>query len=121
MAVAPEPILQMSELADKDSELPDEQNRCPHCDSVVEPGADRCLMCGELLDGGETAVATPLEAATPELIPIPEPQPEPEAVPEIFESVMQEREAPVTFWLTAVFAIIIQRPQDDDDDGEDGR
>ena len=105
----------MSDLTEPGSELPEAQPRCPHCDSVVKLGADHCLMCGGLLDGltmvgvgsAQTAVyPSPLEPkpiSEPEL----ETEPEPEIIPDVVESVMQQREAPVTFWLTAVFAIII--------------
>lgn len=66
-------------------------------------------MCGHSLDtavtipddGGETAVPIPHSA------PKPPPAPEPEVIPDVVESVMQQREAPVTFWLTAVFVVII--------------
>ncbi len=65
-------------------------------------------MCGETLDDPATAVATtPSPVETPDLTPEPEPEPELEMIPEVVESVMQEREAPVTFWLTAVFTVII--------------
>lgn len=96
----------MSDLADTGSELPEAQNRCPYCDSVVEPGADRCLMCGKRLDDVATAVSPPTPAK-PEPTPLPELEPEPEVIPDVVESVMRQREAPVTVWLTAVFAIII--------------
>lgn len=43
--------------------------RCPHCDSVVDPQARRCLMCG----GSLTPVAEPEVETT-----IPEPEREPE-------------------------------------------
>jgi LysM repeat protein len=92
----------MNGLTDKDSESSEIQKRCLHCDSVVEPGAERCLMCGEMLAEPVTAVATPPPPADE-----PDPAPEPEIVPEVVESVMHEREAPLTFWLTAVFTVII--------------
>ena len=94
----------MSDLTEPGSELPEAQPRCPHCDSVVKLGADHCLMCGGLLDGlnmvgvgsAQTAVyPSPLEPkpiSEPEL----ETEPEPEIIPDVVESVMQQREAPVT-------------------------
>lgn len=99
----------MSDFTEPEPALPESLNRCPHCDSVVEPGADRCLMCGELLEEVETVHREPAAAAPPMPVPAPvaEPKPEPEIIPDVVESVMQEREAPVTVWLTAVFAIII--------------
>jgi LysM repeat protein len=96
----------MSDFTETDSELPEARRRCPHCDSVVEPGADHCLMCGKRLDGA-AAVETAVSLPAPEPKPILEPEPEPEIIPDVVESVMQQREAPVTFWLTAVFAVII--------------
>lgn len=102
----------MSDLADRDPEIPEGPGRCPHCDSVVEPGADRCLMCGARLDEADAVVATAVSASPPvpdqpKLKPLPEPEPEPDDIPEVVESVMRQREAPVTFWLTAVFTVII--------------
>ena len=71
-------------------------------------------MCGGLLDEVETARLEPVETLTPsatsakpEPTPLPEPEPEPEVIPAVVESVMRQREAPVTFWLTAVFVVII--------------
>jgi LysM repeat protein len=67
-------------------------------------------MCGQGLDGAaavETAVSLPPPEQKPILEPEPEPESEPEMIPDVVESVMQQREAPVTFWLTAVFAVVI--------------
>ncbi|MCP4425050.1 MAG: LysM peptidoglycan-binding domain-containing protein [Chloroflexi bacterium] len=91
----------MSDLSGILPELSGEPIRCPRCDSVVETGADRCLMCGESLS--ETAVPAPVLAPSlPDL-----PDPSPAEIPDVFESVMREREAPVVFWMTAVFAVVI--------------
>lgn len=97
----------MSDLSEMSAEIPEDQSRCPHCDSVVEPGADRCLMCGQAL--ADTAVSMETAALPPTPIPtLPELQDQPpEEIPEVFESVMKEREAPAVFWMTAVFGVII--------------
>lgn len=97
----------MSDLTDSD--LPEAQNRCSHCDSVVEVGAARCLMCGEPLDAVVTAVPTPepTRPTPPAPAPLPEPEPEPEPIPDVVEVVMQERQARGVVWLTAVFSVII--------------
>ncbi|HEX6387372.1 MAG TPA: LysM peptidoglycan-binding domain-containing protein [Anaerolineae bacterium] len=100
-------------------------NRCPSCDSIVPEGATRCIMCGEWLaeePAGATVPTTSDSSATPDAPgaapeakaePLPPAQPPPDAVmegqppPEVVESVMRERQAPVVFALTAVFTVII--------------
>jgi len=66
-----------------------EERRCPVCDAVIAENATVCLMCGHVLAELPSAAA-PSEAA-----------------PEIVESVMQERQTPLVFVMTAVFGIII--------------
>jgi LysM repeat protein len=94
--------------------------RCPFCDSVVGVGDSHCLMCGEILPRSkptavppepsdqppaqaeppaETAVVEPAPVSAVAAVPV-EPKP-------MVESVVRERQSPATFWLTAVFTVII--------------
>ncbi len=97
--------------------------RCPRCDSVVAADATVCIMCGTALPAQETAPpAAPAPAA-----PVHQEKPAtavaqtaasataatavapstPDPIPEVFESVLRERQSSAVFWLTAVFAVFI--------------
>ncbi|MBK6326090.1 MAG: LysM peptidoglycan-binding domain-containing protein [Chloroflexi bacterium] len=100
--------------------------RCPRCDSVVAFEATVCLMCGAAIPpqlAAQTAAQTAV-ADTPPAVPISTPAgkqtavepappvPEtavstPASIPDVFESVVRERQSSMVFWLTAVFAVII--------------
>jgi LysM repeat protein len=110
--------------------------RCPACDTVTPTGAEQCSICGARLPASllpeepaeVTGQGTPASAAGTAL-PAPE-EPETQgaaqpATPEdavvavepfageqeeerpVFETLLREREAPVTFALTAVFTLFI--------------
>jgi LysM repeat protein len=94
--------------------------RCPFCDSVVGVGDSHCLMCGEKLPRSEaTAVppepsdqppspsGPPAEAVVVEPAPLPAAVTAPVEPKPVVESVVRERHSSATFWLTAVFTIII--------------
>lgn len=62
----------------------------------------------------EAPETEPAATSSPEAIETPSPSPQSPApeereqqAPDVVESVMQERQSPVTFWLTAVFVVII--------------
>ncbi|RMG89308.1 MAG: LysM peptidoglycan-binding domain-containing protein [Chloroflexi bacterium] len=78
--------------------------RCPHCDTVVAADAIQCIMCG-----AELPPLRPELAQTAELPPLPETPSAAtsSATTKIFTSVMRERQSSATFWLTAVFGVII--------------
>lgn len=111
--------------------LPPEERRCPVCDAVVAEKATVCLMCGYRLllvvtppAESETSAATPEVVAGPTttepvtpvlsetatavpptpLIPAPVITAVPD-VPDVVESVMRERQAPLVLVMTAVFTI----------------
>jgi LysM repeat protein len=107
---------------------PETPNRCPQCDTVIVAGASHCAICGAALPAttpAEPASAPPAATPEPPAAPAP-PPPGPDAAeseaeaeaPPIFESLLRERQAPVMFWLTAVFvgfivaigALILQNP-----------
>ena len=71
-----------------------EEQRCPICDAVIAEDTAVCLMCGHNLAAEpepDQTGADPGGAASPDIV----------------ESVMRERQAPLVFVMTAVFAIII--------------
>ena len=94
------------------------EHRCPTCDTVVAQGTAVCLMCGtkltwpdpeaEAAPKVEPVAATVPETITP-LTPVAEPEiePEPEPLPDIVAFEMKERQSPLVFMVTAVFAILI--------------
>lgn len=109
--------------------------RCPVCDSVVGAGDAHCLMCGELLSRAEPTTDPPVPPAPPQPqaeLPPAEPAESPAEAPAdlppaeaveqpsltpvvsttmapapVIESTLRERQSPATFWLTAVFTVII--------------
>jgi len=94
----------MSELQDARPE--NSASRCPSCDSIVPEGATQCLMCGQRLAEAPATSEEPAAAPLPALRPQPDTTPEPLAeaqslLPEVVESVMRERQAPVVLALTA--------------------
>ncbi len=83
--------------------------RCPRCDSVVAAEATVCIMCGAAIPVRPTVVIAPAarSAAVETIVPAPETAVSPTPIPDVFESVMRERQSAAVFWLTAVFAVII--------------
>ena len=114
------------------SELPNARpensaSRCPSCDSITPEGATQCLMCGQWLaeepaasgepsmDDVPASIAADVTTTAETLLPT-RPQPDKTLeslaevqplLPEVVESVMRERQAPVVLALTAVFTVII--------------
>ncbi|MFQ5419408.1 MAG: LysM peptidoglycan-binding domain-containing protein [Anaerolineae bacterium] len=88
----------------EESSLSNTGERCPHCDAVFAPGASHCLMCGKVLPGAADTILTVSENIGSEPATATAVAPDPESV---IQSMMREKEAPVTFWMTAVFAVII--------------
>jgi len=95
----------MTEFTDSLAEPP--ENRCPHCDSVVPEGSAVCLMCGAEMPLTDTAVPPKPANEQPAETPVVEPVTEPSDAPDVVEFVMRERQSPLVFGLTAVFAIFI--------------
>lgn len=115
-------------MSENDLDNQQAEIRCPVCDAVVDEGDDLCLMCGTPLDFPSVA-ETAAETALPETEPAPEPVDEPSlpsrpeakaaaprtpepswaaaAPPEIIESVMRERQAPLVLIMTAGFTVFI--------------
>ncbi len=106
-------------------ENPDLENgsqlqRCPNCDSVVPPDARQCLMCGHQIElqieDGRADIyidtqASDISQSIPssledEVVEIEHPPPL-EFDDRVIISEMKERLSPVTFLLTALFAIIV--------------
>jgi LysM repeat protein len=100
--------------------------RCPHCDSVVSPSDERCLMCGASLRERPTASHPAVDVSQPadEVGPTssqedkaPEPvesqrsdaelPAETTGVPTVVESTMVERQSPLLTWLTAALVVIL--------------
>ena len=72
-----------------------QERRCPNCDSVIVPEAERCLMCGQSLLV-DTAVKSTQPASEPvpiEEVPSPAPEPEPVPLP-VSEPVEEVEESP---------------------------
>lgn len=95
-------------------------SRCPNCDSVIPSGSQRCLMCGTPIEqqGESGQEDLRFDASTGEINPIGFSAPTPvsdtsdriefaETDTRVIESEMKERLSPVTFWLTALFAVIV--------------
>lgn len=120
------------ETSNQEGQPDSEPRRCNECDSVVGPKDERCLMCGALLAPSEQAEAEVHEAVAAEdddfagedaaeaeegVKAENEVRPDQGATapareqageaPAIFESVMRERQAPLTLGLTALFTIVI--------------
>lgn len=85
--------------------------RCPGCDSVLGAGDERCFMCGLRLDSPtapEAAEVDPEAASGPGEGDVAAESVDDDAEAEaVVSSLMRERTSPVTFWFTAVFAVII--------------
>jgi LysM repeat protein len=101
----------MSESAETPNESPQlvPDDRCPQCDSVISPGQARCLMCGHEL--GQRLIED-ADELSPGALPTSErltreqaDHDQPEAT--VLVSVMRERQSRLTFWFTAVSAVVI--------------
>ena len=89
--------------------------RCPGCDSVISEDQAQCLMCGRALELDDAQKEQGL-AETPVIIdasiPVPEEaedgfDPSFDSAERFIESEMRERLSPITYILTAIFAVII--------------
>lgn len=77
--------------------------RCPLCDSVVDRQDTHCLMCGGVLaESLPTAVSAPPPPTVSSTLP-----PATPTSPAVVQSTLRERHSSATFWLTAVFTLII--------------
>lgn len=104
---------------------PEQQNgsqltRCANCDSVLPSGAEQCLMCGKPIEreaefdqedkpreatSVEVVAARPIsKTLEPAIIELAEAA---ALDSQVVESEMKERLSPVTFWLTALFAVAV--------------
>ncbi|MCP4359014.1 MAG: LysM peptidoglycan-binding domain-containing protein [Chloroflexi bacterium] len=88
-------------MIEKETPPPPEKNRCPVCDAVVADNAAICLMCGQSLAPSLPAPETEREE-TAAKAPLPD-----HPIPDLVESVMHERQAPLVLLMTAVFTIFI--------------
>lgn len=86
------------------NELPnaETERRCPHCDTVVEAGATRCVMCGATLDD-DVVVETTAVSSPPT---VSQSTPSADHAPAVVESVMRERRSSIFFWLTAAVVVV---------------
>lgn len=101
--------------------------RCPRCDSVVPPGATRCVMCG--LEQAQRVFESPdsssvvteesvshVQAQAPERVPEPVPQPqdrqaferlaEEATFPPVVKSQVREKRSQVVFWLVTAVVVL---------------
>lgn len=99
-------------------------HRCARCDSVVPPGAARCVMCGhEQPRRGDTlSPARPDEKATqqpsdgpgvdaepappPQPVAVAQSNPEPDTLPEITTTPVREQRSQWVFWLVTVVVVL---------------
>ncbi len=107
---------------DTDETPPDDTqtiHRCARCDSVVPPGAERCVMCG--LEQTQPSADPPQMQAEPTR-PDPAPRPEPvsvaqstvsvdrvveqAALPAVTTSQVRERRSSWIFWLTTAVVVL---------------
>lgn len=92
------------------------EHRCPTCDTVVEQGTAVCPMCGAKQTWPEPEVVSD-EPVAESLAPVPEiitpitpiviPEAAPEPIPDTVAFEMKERQSPLVFLVTAVFALLI--------------
>ncbi|UCC51155.1 MAG: LysM peptidoglycan-binding domain-containing protein [Anaerolineaceae bacterium] len=93
--------------------------RCPDCDSVVQQGSEQCIMCGAILDMGQSHSKKPQEQAQEFAANVALLDANDNGAAEVFESVMKERKTRSLFWLVIIIAaltliasILLLRTQD---------
>ena len=89
----------MSHSPEIPNQLPSDGNghlRCPVCDSVIEPGEDRCLMCGAALEDKVPDVAD--ITAKSDQSAAEDPKAEDDGRPTVLEMTMIEQQSPLTLW-----------------------
>lgn len=111
-------------MQDEGNETPADTRRCPHCDSVIEPGSESCLMCGasvlELTSPDEPSEISPAERARGEG-DIATKEDESTRVPSasardttraettadgVIDSIMRERQSRIVFWMTGFVFLV---------------